>query len=236
MTKIEILYLIGSIKTLIKNHCHIARTQYSQSYRLSDWSTRMDNLFNTMLSPKGGVALNGYKMVSFWRISPAGEMSTCKLYSFDWNVDQKAKDQSIFDTCNRPVCHPTACSTGYYGDNCNMNCGNCFNDETCHFINGSCLSGCRIGYQPPFCAKGNIIVQEYIVYNEALFWECLIPHKTQTNLYCNKTFNKCNFHSTFDTNYQDNSYCWLFTEKNPTWYMYRICKSKWVSKSSYLMF
>ena len=101
---------IGSIKHLLKYHCHIARTQ------------------------------------------------TCKLDSFDWNVDQKAKDQSIFDTCNCPVCHPTACSTGYYGDNCNMNCGNCFNDETCHFINGSCLSGCRIGYQPPFCAKGNIII------------------------------------------------------------------------------
>ena len=32
-----------------------------------------------------------------------------------------------------------------YGKRCQQTCGKCSNDETCNYVNGSCLSGCDPG-------------------------------------------------------------------------------------------
>ena len=41
-----------------------------------------------------------------------------------------------------------------YGTNCSMSCGNCVGGEQCHHINGSCLNGCNLGWQPDMCVDG----------------------------------------------------------------------------------
>ncbi|XP_061194789.1 receptor-type tyrosine-protein phosphatase epsilon-like [Saccostrea echinata] len=49
-------------------------------------------------------------------------------------------------------CDP--CARGWYGSNCSMQCsGNCYNDETCHNVNGGCLNGCKPGYRGDRCSQ-----------------------------------------------------------------------------------
>ena len=42
-----------------------------------------------------------------------------------------------------------------YGVNCSEDCGACVNNEACHHINGSCLTGCDKGYYGQKCDQGN---------------------------------------------------------------------------------
>lgn len=48
----------------------------------------------------------------------------------------------------------TACSGGVYGSNCSLNCGNCFESQQCHHINGTCMNGCDHRYQGLKCIEG----------------------------------------------------------------------------------
>lgn len=41
-----------------------------------------------------------------------------------------------------------------YGENCSKSCGNCKNNQQCHNIDGTCMSGCENGYQGSKCDKG----------------------------------------------------------------------------------
>lgn len=45
----------------------------------------------------------------------------------------------------------TACAVGTYGFECRETCGNCRDDIKCLNINGTCLTGCKDGYQGFLC-------------------------------------------------------------------------------------
>ena len=49
------------------------------------------------------------------------------------------------------------CNQGTYGLGCKQTCGNCMNNETCFYINGSCLAGCDPGYEGEKCNIGMLI-------------------------------------------------------------------------------
>ena len=43
------------------------------------------------------------------------------------------------------------CMDGYYGNNCNTECGSCLNMEVCDKQNGTCYHGCKDHYKEPKC-------------------------------------------------------------------------------------
>ena len=47
------------------------------------------------------------------------------------------------------------CDSNTFGQDCVEECGNCVNDEQCHHINGTCLHGCKRGFQGIECNQGN---------------------------------------------------------------------------------
>nr|XP_022306632.1 protein draper-like isoform X1 [Crassostrea virginica] len=51
-----------------------------------------------------------------------------------------------------PTCKEK-CDGRRYGQNCSKSCGSCFENEQCHFINGTCLNGCSNGYWGDGCEK-----------------------------------------------------------------------------------
>lgn len=44
-----------------------------------------------------------------------------------------------------------ACENGRYGDKCSETCGHCRNVTQCLHTNGTCLTGCKPGYQGKLC-------------------------------------------------------------------------------------
>lgn len=46
---------------------------------------------------------------------------------------------------------PLDCDTGWYGEDCKEACGQCRDLDQCSNINGTCLIGCRAGFQGDFC-------------------------------------------------------------------------------------
>ena len=55
----------------------------------------------------------------------------------------------------------TECNGNSFGQDCGEECGNCDNDEQCHHINGTCLNGCKRGFQGIQCDQGNMNFNEY---------------------------------------------------------------------------
>lgn len=46
------------------------------------------------------------------------------------------------------------CNRGMYGDGCNETCGHCREVDKCSNINGTCLTGCSVGYRGILCNEG----------------------------------------------------------------------------------
>ena len=46
-------------------------------------------------------------------------------------------------------CH-AGCAETYYGDKCDMKCGQCI-DDTCFQVNATCIHGCRPGWTGDTC-------------------------------------------------------------------------------------
>lgn len=46
---------------------------------------------------------------------------------------------------------PIACGRGYYGAECQQECGYCLDLTQCVHTNGSCLTGCKAGYNGETC-------------------------------------------------------------------------------------
>lgn len=46
---------------------------------------------------------------------------------------------------------PIVCGLGYYGAECQQECGNCRDLSQCFHTNGSCLTGCEAGYDGEMC-------------------------------------------------------------------------------------
>lgn len=44
-----------------------------------------------------------------------------------------------------------ACGQGYYGAECQQECGHCHDLTQCVHTNGSCLTGCEVGYHGETC-------------------------------------------------------------------------------------
>lgn len=44
-----------------------------------------------------------------------------------------------------------ACEHGSYGVDCKGICGQCRDINQCFHINGTCLTGCDVGYQGKYC-------------------------------------------------------------------------------------
>nr|XP_022309501.1 uncharacterized protein LOC111115154 isoform X2 [Crassostrea virginica] len=49
-----------------------------------------------------------------------------------------------------PMCEKV-CLEGQYGQRCSFRCGNCLDEEPCHHINGTCVSGCSPGWKGEMC-------------------------------------------------------------------------------------
>ena len=60
---------------------------------------------------------------------------------------------SCFDHDERVIKYFAECDGRRYGQNCSKTCGFCFENEQCHFINGTCLNGCSNGYWGDGCEK-----------------------------------------------------------------------------------
>lgn len=55
----------------------------------------------------------------------------------------------------------TECDNDMFGENCEQKCGHCANSSTCNPVNGSCLTGCDLGFQGPLCNDGRYINEKY---------------------------------------------------------------------------
>lgn len=54
-------------------------------------------------------------------------------------------------------CIERICTTGWYGQNCSMECSDhCLDNDTCFHVNGTCLRGCAPGYRGPTCSTGTL--------------------------------------------------------------------------------
>ena len=51
------------------------------------------------------------------------------------------------------------CDHNTFGKHCEEECGGCVNDEQCHHINGTCLNGCKRGFQGIMCNQGKLNCQ-----------------------------------------------------------------------------
>ena len=49
------------------------------------------------------------------------------------------------------------CPDNAYSWRCQQTCGNCSNGEPCHYVNGSCPSGCDAGVHDVKCNIGSTI-------------------------------------------------------------------------------
>lgn len=47
------------------------------------------------------------------------------------------------------------CDGGKFGQNCSSFCGQCREQEKCHYISGTCPNGCDSGYQGRHCTLGD---------------------------------------------------------------------------------
>ena len=47
-----------------------------------------------------------------------------------------------------------ACRSGTYGTGCHEMCGYCLEEQTCFYINGTCLNGCAPGFYGDLCKTG----------------------------------------------------------------------------------
>ena len=66
-----------------------------------------------------------------------------------------------------PVCSSTACANQTYGENCSQSCSpHCGQDKACNNIDGSCISGCDVGYQGKKCDAGEEDIIELTVFKE----------------------------------------------------------------------
>lgn len=45
------------------------------------------------------------------------------------------------------------CDDFRFGKNCGRQCGHCYNNSSCHHINGTCVDGCDRGYQGTECMQ-----------------------------------------------------------------------------------
>lgn len=49
------------------------------------------------------------------------------------------------------------CDVGWYGFKCKDQCGYCFVNDSCYYINGSCFFGCYRGYFGDFCCISKFV-------------------------------------------------------------------------------
>lgn len=49
------------------------------------------------------------------------------------------------------------CNEGQFGQNCDFECGHCLHKKQCHYIEGTCSSGCDDGYRGIQCKKSKYI-------------------------------------------------------------------------------
>ena len=49
------------------------------------------------------------------------------------------------------------CPKGQYGQKCSFRCGNCLDEEPCHHINGTCISGCLPGWKGEWCDQSEFL-------------------------------------------------------------------------------
>ncbi|XP_078327327.1 uncharacterized protein LOC111116102 isoform X2 [Crassostrea virginica] len=87
-------------------------------------------------------------MLNKWKGEPndSGGEDCLMMYSEDglWN------DLGC-STALQFICEKNTCITGMYGANCNNTCGYCVDLESCHWLNGTCLSGCKQGHYGNIC-------------------------------------------------------------------------------------
>lgn len=51
------------------------------------------------------------------------------------------------------ICLCIVCLNGIFGEGCNFICGYCYGNSVCDKVNGSCVSGCVLGWIGIVCNK-----------------------------------------------------------------------------------
>ena len=70
----------------------------------------------------------------------------------------------------------TACSLGYYGDDCNSECGKCAGNDGCDSHSGDCAGECLGNWQKPKCnGKEPQVYQCRAIY---VLFPCRVKGKT----------------------------------------------------------
>ena len=75
---------------------------------------------------------------------------------------------------NEIVCL-SECDLGTYGDKCNETCGNCLDLNECHHSNGTCLTGCKAGYDGALCKTRKYVKHCKYIYSKVCFRFILPP-------------------------------------------------------------
>ena len=57
------------------------------------------------------------------------------------------------------------CKFATYGDQCKETCGQCQDLTKCHYKNGTCLTGCKAGYNGVLCKT-----RKYMLVNCVIYW------------------------------------------------------------------
>lgn len=51
------------------------------------------------------------------------------------------------------ICLCIVCLNGIFGEGCKFKCGYCYGNSVCDYVNGSCVSGCVLGWIGIVCNK-----------------------------------------------------------------------------------
>lgn len=64
-----------------------------------------------------------------------------------------------------------ACEKGSFGDNCSKICGHCRDVDKCSHSNGTCLTGCKAGYQGEICKTREFMSYDLMRCNQTFLFQ-----------------------------------------------------------------
>ena len=86
------------------------------------------------------------------------------------------------------------CSDGYYGDKCQIACGNCLHEKRCDRLNGTCYHGCKDHFKDLECTGKEVhCFSFYIAFQNSLTTFLFFKH-VEVSLVCEDGYynSRCN--------------------------------------------
>lgn len=96
------------------------------------------------------------------------------MSAHQWNMYEWCLKKEIYKSFRKKIISLnnsylfSECIAGFYGENCNNNCGHCLKKTACHHINGMCDEECEPGYKVPYCTEGDSYKNIFNKYNSIL--------------------------------------------------------------------